>query len=347
VKKDFKVGKSYNWVELGHKITSNRLVNRYTIYNQFEMPYQLSLNQKLIFEQDKIKEDSYIEIKKRFSNAFSLSSKVDHRINELSRIQVEGKYYEHSIRLNKPLNNSGWFIETKNFKKFSYFDLGLLSNLHHDGSWGLVFSGIWKSNFGVLRTNLNFNSKKEFYTQLSINFGIQTNPLRFYREPLTQKGLIEVTVAQKDSNGESIGISGIRLKNHPTPSNALGKIFLQSYGDLMEVEIDPTSLPDIFMKSDPGKEVETIPGSIQYVDFYIHSLGEIEGSADSGSIVVLMDSAGNTIQKIRAQFDGWFLFESIPYGSYYVKNQTLVYPVTLDKKTPSGQVNFPQTTETS
>lgn len=93
------------------------------------------------------------------------------------------------------------------------------------------------------------------------------------------------------------------------------------------VGIDTSSLSDPFMQpASSGLVVTPRPGVPTIVELPLVAAGEISGyllreggKTLNGVDVELIDSKGRAIKTTRTEFDGFFLFESVPYGAYTVR----------------------------
>lgn len=93
------------------------------------------------------------------------------------------------------------------------------------------------------------------------------------------------------------------------------------------IGIDASSLPDpLVQPSTPGIVVTPRPGVAVSIDLPLVSAGEIDGTlvrAGGGSFegvdLELIDVEGRVAARTRSDFDGFFLFEGVPYGRYTVR----------------------------
>ena len=92
----------------------------------------------------------------------------------------------------------------------------------------------------------------------------------------------------------------------------------------MTVGIDTTSLADPMLV--PSKALQVVvprPGVAATIDIGLVGGGDIEGAiVKNGGIgfegldLELVDAAGKVVATTRTDFDGFFLFERVAYGSY-------------------------------
>lgn len=211
--------------------------------------------------------------------------------------------------------------------------------------------------------------------QFSLAFSFGPNPhgggLHISSEKLASSGQAAVLVYQ-DLNAD-----GIRQPNEPLEkaveitaglagrgkaTDARGQTViggLEPYVPIL-IGIDTGSLPDPFVQpAHSGMVVTPRPGVPIIVELPLVSAGEISGylireggKALNGVDLELLDTAGRTVKTTRAEYDGFFLFESVPYGQYRLRvgaisaNIVGVQPeigaaAALDRKTPTvdlGQI---------
>ena len=175
---------------------------------------------------------------------------------------------------------------------------------------------------------------------LNLAFSIGPDPrggFRIASDKLASSGQV-LAVVFHDRNGD-----GIRQDDEPTekaveitaglsgqgpPTDARGASFidnLQPFKPIL-IGIDASSLPDPFIQpAHPGIVVVPRPGIPQIVELPLVSAGEISGTLQrddgkpvTGVDIELLDKNGNIIRSVRSEYDGYFLFESIPYGKYSI-----------------------------
>jgi hypothetical protein len=93
------------------------------------------------------------------------------------------------------------------------------------------------------------------------------------------------------------------------------------------IGIDSSSLSDPYMQpANSGLVVTPRPGVAIHVDLPLVAAGEIAGTLTreggkilSGIEIELIDKAGRVVKTVRSEFDGYYLFESVPYGRYALR----------------------------
>jgi hypothetical protein len=112
-------------------------------------------------------------------------------------------------------------------------------------------------------------------------------------------------------------------------TDANGEVIIE---DLMPfraalIGIDAASLSDpLIQPGGPGIVVTPRPGKTGVVELALTSAGEIDGSivkSGGGGLegvdLELVDTRGNVVATTRSDFDGFFLFEKVPYGRFTVR----------------------------
>ena len=91
--------------------------------------------------------------------------------------------------------------------------------------------------------------------------------------------------------------------------------------------IDALSLPDpLVQPSTPGRVVTPRPGISVAIELPLAAAGDVDGTlvrAGGGSLegvdLELVDGEGRAVARTRSDFDGFFLFEGVPYGRYTLR----------------------------
>jgi hypothetical protein len=113
------------------------------------------------------------------------------------------------------------------------------------------------------------------------------------------------------------------------PTDELGQTLiggLEPYVPIL-VGIDADSLPDPYVQpASSGVVVTPRPGVAIVVELPLVAAGEVSGYLvrEGGKImggldVELLDAAGRMIRSTRSEYDGFFLFERVPYGQYRLR----------------------------
>ncbi len=193
--------------------------------------------------------------------------------------------------------------------------------------------------------NMGVAFTAEAATDGSVAFGINLNfsldpshGFAMSRQPLAQAGIVHALV-YRDLNDDGIRepsepvekgaliTTGSRLADRAT--NAGGAVTIAGLSSFVPVAvgIDETSLDDPMLV--PKKALQVVvprPGVAAEVEIGLVGGGDIEGAVvKSGGLgyegldLELVDAAGKVVGTARSDFDGFFLFERVAYGSYSVR----------------------------
>ena len=121
--------------------------------------------------------------------------------------------------------------------------------------------------------------------------------------------------------------AGLTGKGEPTNENGQSLIDdLQPFKPVL-IGIDSSSLPDPFIQpATSGVVVTPRPGVPFTIELPLVSAGEVAGTLKredgkllSGVDIELLDKGGIAVKTTRSEYDGYFLFESVPYGKYTLR----------------------------
>ena len=174
---------------------------------------------------------------------------------------------------------------------------------------------------------------------INLNFSLDPNSgFKLSRQPLAGAGAVRARVFRDlNDNGVrepsepleagALVTTGRRVSEKPTDS--AGSVILgglQTYQPLT-IGIDESSLADPMLV--PKKAMQVVvprPGVPAEVEIPLVGGGDIEGAiVRSGEVPIegldleLVDAAGRLIATARSDFDGFFLFQRVPYGRYSVR----------------------------
>lgn len=178
---------------------------------------------------------------------------------------------------------------------------------------------------------------------LSLAFSIGPDPregrsFRVTSEKLASHGSTLVRV-YRDANGngrrdpDEVGEKGVQLAAGRIPVDALtdahGEVVIDGLEPFQPIllGVDASSLPDpLVQPSTPGMVITPRPGVALAVELPLTSAGDVDGTlsrAGGGTVqgvdLELVDVEGRTVATTRSDFDGFFLFEGVPYGRYTVR----------------------------
>jgi hypothetical protein len=203
-------------------------------------------------------------------------------------------------------------VRVSHVRRLSSMGIGLTGEAATDGSLA----------FGV---NLNFS--------LDPRGGINLS-----RRPLAEAGAIRARVYRDlNDNGlrdaaepfekGALVTTGTKLAERPTDAKGFVLVGGLTAFAPVAVGIDATSLSDPMLV--PKKALQVVvprPGVPAEIEIGLVGGGDIEGAlVKSGGLgfegldLQLVDGSGKVVATARTDFDGFFLFERVPYGSYAVR----------------------------
>ena len=161
---------------------------------------------------------------------------------------------------------------------------------------------------------------------------------RFSRERLAEQGQASIEVF-RDDNGDGLrqtgepAIEGVRVeagfRHSDMPTNKAGRTVIDGlypYVPVM-VSIDAGSLQDPLLRPKvQGVVVIPRPGVAAVISLPLAPTGEVEaillgadGQPLGGIGVELTDAAGHLLYQTVSDFDGYVLFDNVPYGQYRLR----------------------------
>lgn len=210
-----------------------------------------------------------------------------------------------------------------------------------------------------------------FAAGLTLSVGIGPDPanggIRFSRERLAAQGQAMAEVF-RDDNGDGLRqpseevVEGVMLTagnasaDRPTGPGGRAMIDALPPHRAILIGIDESSLDDPLVRPAlPGVVIVPRPGVVTRVQLPLVAAGEVEGmliglsgNGIEGVDLELVDSHGAVRARSRSDFDGFFLFESVPYGSYRLRVAALsatalaitsdLGTVTLDRARPRARL---------
>jgi hypothetical protein len=173
----------------------------------------------------------------------------------------------------------------------------------------------------------------------NLNFSLDArHGITMSREPLAEGGMVHATV-YRDLNDNGIRdpgeprekgaliTTGTRQAARKTDGNGSATIGGLTAYVPVPVGIDTTSLDDPMLTPKTALQVVVPrPGIAAEVEIGLVGGGDIEGALmKSGELgfegvdLELVDTGGKVVSTARTDFDGFFLFERVPYGHYLVR----------------------------
>jgi hypothetical protein len=174
---------------------------------------------------------------------------------------------------------------------------------------------------------------------VNLNFSLDTaHGLALSRQPMAQAGMVHALVYRDlNDNGMrdpsepvekgALITTGTRQSDQPTDSSGTVTVSGLSAFIPVAVGIDESSLDDPMLV--PKRALQVVvprPGVAADVEIGLVGGGDIEGAVvKSGGLgfeglsLELVDASGKVVATALSDFDGFFLFERVPYGPYSVR----------------------------
>ena len=251
-------------------------------------------------------------VRVRGSTSFQVSPESQFRSAELSGYwsASDNADWEGALAYDGPQNRARARIS--HIRRFSSMALAVTGEAATDGSLAVGF-------------NLNF----------SLDPG---RGLSLSRKPLAGAGSVRARV-YRDLNDNGIAdpgepfekgalvTAGTAIAEKPTDSKGSAMVAGLSTFTPITVGIDQSSLSDPMLA--PKKAIQVVvprPGVPAEVEIGLVGAGDVEGAiVKNGGVgfegldLELVDSSGVVIATARTDYDGYFLFERAPYGTYTVR----------------------------
>jgi len=198
---------------------------------------------------------------------------------------------------------------------------------------------------------------------LSLAFSLGPNPggggIRVSSEKLAAHGQAMAVVFQ-DSNGDGYRqadepvekeveiTAGLTGKGEPTDKT--GRTIIGGLAPFVPVliGIDASSLPDPFIQpANSGVVVTPRPGVPMTVELPLVAAGEVSGTlvrsggrVAGGIEIELLDRNGRVVKTTKSEYDGYFLFERVPYGQYRLRLAAVTAAIIKAETTLNAQVEL-------
>jgi hypothetical protein len=185
-------------------------------------------------------------------------------------------------------------------------------------------------------------SDGSFAGGLNLAFSLGPDPqhggMRVTSAPLASAGQV-IALVYRDLNGngrrdeDEPGEKDVQLAAGRVPiegiTDSAGQVLvdgLSPYRPIL-VGVDASSLPDpLVQPAGPGIVVTPRPGIAARIELPLSATGEVDGtlvraggSGIEGVDLELVDVEGHVVGRTQSDFDGFFLFEAVPYGQFSVR----------------------------
>ncbi|MEY4237884.1 MAG: hypothetical protein RL339_485 [Pseudomonadota bacterium] len=194
----------------------------------------------------------------------------------------------------------------------------------------------------ALRTEGRLDTRGRLTLGLTLGFSLGPDPVdggwRMSRQRLAESGQAAVEVF-RDENGDGYRQAGEGLvegvsveagfRHTEAPTNKAGRAVIDGLAPYVPVlvSIDEGTLPDpLLQPKGQGVVVVPRPGVAAKVSLGLAPTGELEtlllgpdGEPREGVVIELTDAAGRVVRQVQSDFDGYVLFDSVPYGDYRLR----------------------------
>nr|WP_166177735.1 carboxypeptidase regulatory-like domain-containing protein [Altererythrobacter segetis] len=194
----------------------------------------------------------------------------------------------------------------------------------------------------ALRVGATADSRGSIGANMGVSFSFGPNPfgkgMRFSNAKLAQRGEAAVSVFL-DENGDGVRspgeapLEGVGLTagqfGASEPTDKRGHAVIEGLNPYQKVliGIDESTLPDPFLvPTKKGVVITPRAGVAAKLEIGVAPTGEVEGEIHgledtprSGIKLELIDQAGEVVATTLSEFDGYFMFERVPYGTYRVQ----------------------------
>jgi hypothetical protein len=191
----------------------------------------------------------------------------------------------------------------------------------------------------ALRVGATADNRGGVGANLGVSFSFGPNPfgsgMRFSNAKLAQRGEAAVSV-YLDENGDGVRspgeapLPGVGLTagqfGASEPTDKRGNAVIEGLNPYEKVLIgvDESTLPDPFLiPVKKGIVITPRPGVAAKLEIGVAPTGEVEGEIHgfedtprAGVTLELVDASGQVAATTLSEFDGYFMFERVPYGAY-------------------------------
>jgi len=208
---------------------------------------------------------------------------------------------------------------------------------------------LWNGDKVGLGLAGSYSTEKDFQITASVTFSLSpgsTGAYQMSRNSTTNIGTVNVRVFL-DHNQDGIYnsevdelLENVRLQHQSDESGKNGMIaFKGAAYRLARLKIDENTLPDLFMISPDPVAVRPRPSHINTMNIPVWETGEIEGQAEPGELVELIED-GKVIDSTHVEFDGFFLFEKVRFKIYGVRTRQQLQKIEVNRKHPIARVHW-------
>jgi len=227
--------------------------------------------------------------------------------------------------------------------------LNTIKNMIDEKDYVISQSLLWEGKKVGMGVSGSYSTGGHYQVTASVTFSLSPDSTGSYqvsRDSSTNIGTVNVRVfLDHDQDGQYNSeidevLENVRLKNRSDESSKHGMIALKGPAyRLAHIKIDENTLPDPFMVTSPPVAVRPRPTHINTMNIPVWETGEIEGQAEPGELVELIEK-GMVIDSTHAEFDGFFLFEKVRFNKYGVRTRRQHQNVEVTREHPIARVKW-------
>lgn len=194
----------------------------------------------------------------------------------------------------------------------------------------------------ALRAEGRLDTRGRLSLGLTLGFSLGPDPVdggwRMSRQRLAESGQAAIEVF-RDENGDGYRqtgeglVEGVSLeagfRHTEAPTNKSGRAVIDGLTPYVPVlvSIDAGTLPDpLLQPKGQGVVVVPRPGVAARISLPLAPTGEVEalllgpdGEPREGVVLELTDQTGHVVRQVQSDFDGYVLFDAVPYGDYNLR----------------------------
>jgi hypothetical protein len=285
------------------------------------------------------------------SNTLTLSSATITEETLSGVLQVSRRATKYNLRTNlgyrlKPTSElDSVSITADGFKLWDFNTIAGFTKVISADTEQFTFGLNRGVNGYTLGMDTRFTTDGTYSLNLTFSMGLAREPRtgNWVKEarPIASQGAVSTQVFLDDNgNGkkdaDEDALAGVKININggkaPNETDEKGIAFITGLQPYRETDFDIAldTLEDPFwLSAKKGVRVDLRPGHVTQLDFPIVQTGEIDGTTfvnfgniereASGVIIELIDKDGKLIQSVKSAYDGFFLLQKLPMGTYQLR----------------------------
>jgi len=226
--------------------------------------------------------------------------------------------------------------------------LGMTRSFLGDEDFSVHPGVSWITPMAILGVTGSYSTGGEYRVIASLSFSLgpdASGDYGIHSEAAASTANVHVHVFQDNDDDGVYGdgdkkLEGARLLGRNEVSDENGNITLRSPPyHLAPIEVNEKSLEDPYAIPEEPLSVRPRPGRQIHIDLPIWESGEIEGMAEPGADIELL-KGNEVVARVRAEFDGFVLFEKVRFGAYSVRTGERRAEVSIDRKHPIAVIKW-------